>query len=274
MPARATFDAATIAAPEVTDFLRAHPGDARVLNVRQPNSGMSTGASDLWGFDPGVVRRYAEFMTWTQGASPDKATQYVTFRSIDPLYSMLRLRYAMLPDARGVRVAEAALPPMKHVQLIAKVQVAAGRDAVFSALRAPGFDPSTTVVLEAPPSITPVDSAAPGSARVIASSTDWLEIEADAPAACLLLITDTFTPCWRAVAQQDSAQQRYEIMPANYILRGIPLSAGHHHLRVEYAPRSFRAGLWTSAAAWLVFLASTLVVAARLRRREVPCVGP
>ncbi len=268
MHARATFDAATIAAPEVTEFLRAHPGDARVLNVLQPNSGLSTGASDLWGFDPGVVRRYAEFITWTQGASPDKATQYVTFRSLDPLYAMLRLRYAMLPDARGVKVVEAALPPMKHVQLIATVQVAAGRDAVFSALRAPGFDPRTTVVLESAPSVAPDSSATPGSARVIASSTDWLEIEADAPAACVLLITDTFTPSWRAIAQSDSAQQRYEIMPANYILRGIPLSAGHHHLRVEYAPRSFRAGLWTSAAAWLLLVASSVVVAARLRRRE------
>jgi hypothetical protein len=34
----------------------------------------------------------------------------------------------------------------------------------------------------------------------------------------------------------------------------VPLAAGHHQLRIEYTPVSFRVGLAVSAAAWLLWL--------------------
>ena len=50
-------------------------------------------------------------------------------------------------------------------------------------------------------------------------------------------------------------------MPADYTLRAIPLSAGHHAILMEYVPKGFRIGRWisiVSAAAYLVALALTL----------------
>jgi uncharacterized membrane protein YfhO len=53
-------------------------------------------------------------------------------------------------------------------------------------------------------------------------------------------------------------QSKYELLPANYILRAVPLAAGHHHLRVEYAPREFAIGTWISLVAGVLFLAAVV----------------
>ena len=67
---RATSDSATFVNSEEKQFLADHPGDYRIMNVANPNSAMIIGAQDMWGYDATVVRRYAEFMTWTQGGDP------------------------------------------------------------------------------------------------------------------------------------------------------------------------------------------------------------
>jgi hypothetical protein len=53
-------------------------------------------------------------------------------------------------------------------------------------------------------------------------------------------------------------QSKYELLPANYILRAVPLAAGHHYLRVEYAPREFAIGTWISLVAGVLFLAAVV----------------
>ena len=255
---RDTFDARTVAAPEIKDFIKNHPGDYRSLNLLNANSAMSMGAQDLWGADPGVVRRYGEFMAWTQGIAPDSATQYVNFQGIDPLYTMLRLRYVFVPGQKGLQLVESPAKPMERVQLVGRCRVIGQRDAIFHALRAPDFDPRKEVILETPPSVEPVASSVPGTARVTASSTDWLEVEADAVSPAILLITDAYTPAWRAVALPESSQPHYQLLPANYALRAVPLAAGHHHVRIEYAPQAFTLGKWVSIGAWVAFLGSVL----------------
>ena len=207
---------------------------------------------------PGVVRRYGEFMAWTQGVPPDQATQYVNFRGIDPLYAMLRLRYVFVPDQQGVRIIESPAAALERVQLVTRCRVISQRDAIFSALRAADFDPRKEVILETPPALEPVASSAPGSAHVTASSTDWLEVEADAATPAILLITDVYTPAWRAVPLPGSSQTQYQLQPANYTLRAVPLAAGHHRLRIEYAPQAFTLGKWVSLGAWLAFLGAAL----------------
>ena len=263
---RDTFDTRTVAEPVLREFVAKHPGDYRSLNLLSPNSAMSLGAQDLWGGDPSVVRRYAEFISWTQGIAPDSATQYVNFKGANPLYAMLRFRYAFVPDPNGVRVMESPVAPMEHVQLVSRCRVISQRDAIFNAMRTEGFDPRREVILETAPSIAPVATEAPGTARVVATSTDWLEVEADAASPAMLLVTDAYTPAWRAVALPGSVQQQYDLQPANYVLRAVPLAAGHHHLRIEYAPRAFTLGVWVSLGSWLAFLGAALVC---LRRQKL-----
>jgi uncharacterized membrane protein YfhO len=86
------------------------------------------------------------------------------------------------------------------------------------------------------------------------SSTDHLTIRAELPHAALLLITDSYSAGWRATPLPGSIQRSYQVLPANYVLRAIPLAAGSHRLRLEYAPLAFRAGVWVSLASLIVYL--------------------
>ena len=42
-------------------------------------------------------------------------------------------------------------------------------------------------------------------------------------------------------------------MPANFILRAVPLAAGRHRLRIEYSPKAFRVGKWVSIVSLIIY---------------------
>jgi uncharacterized membrane protein YfhO len=135
-------------------------------------------------------------------------------------------------------------------------------------MAAADFDPGRTVVLESEPEPRPVPNPQPGTVRVSNPSPDEILVEADLATPAVLLITDPYSRDWRAVALAGSVQSSYSVLPADYVLRGIPLAAGHHHLLVEYAPPSFRIGLAISGAALLAWIAAAAVLRSRARRTE------
>ena len=53
-----------------------------------------------------------------------------------------------------------------------------------------------------------------------------------------------------------SAQKKYSVLPADYTLMGVPLSAGTHDFRVEYSPAGFRYGRWISLTCLVGYLAA------------------
>ena len=181
---------------------------------------------------------------------------YVKFVRYDPLFAMLRLRYALGQHGNELEIGDAPEPPMSHLQLVSTYRVLPYRNAIFDALRSATFDPAREVILESEPEPRPSPFESAGTARIVAASTDALEIEADVEQPAILLITDAFTPSWRAVALSGSVQTNYKLLPANYILRAVPLLAGHHHLRLEYARDALAIGKWISILAALAFLAA------------------
>jgi hypothetical protein len=253
---RATFDSSTIVNPEEKRFLDEHADDYRIMNVANPNSAMLIGVQDMWGYEATVVRRYAEFMTWSQGGDPDQAMSYVKFVRYDPLFALLRLRYVFGQHGNELEIGDAPEAPLSHVFLVSNYRVLPDRNAIFDALRSATFDPTGEVILESEPEPKPSPAGSAGTARIVAASADALEIEADVEHPSILLITDAFTRSWRAVALAGSAQTNYQLLPANYILRAVPLMAGHHHLRVEYTRDAFVIGTWISILAGLAFLAA------------------
>jgi hypothetical protein len=253
---RATFDSATIVNPDEKRFLEEHAGDYRILNIANPNSAMLIGTQDMWGYEAIVVRRYAEFMTWSQGGDPDQAMSYVKFVRYDPLFAMLRLRYVLGQRGNELEIGDASEPAMSHLHLISNYRVLPDRNAIFDALRSTTFDPKREVILESEPEPKPSPAESAGTARIVAASTDALEIETDVEQPTILLVTDTFTPSWQAVPLSGSVQTNYRLLPANYILRAVPLLAGHHHLRIEYARDALTIGKWISILATLAYLAA------------------
>jgi hypothetical protein len=241
----------------LSGFVAAHPGDYRLLWLNPDDtsdSGYILGAPTIWGNDPFVLRRYAEFIAFTQGENPDEVTQYVTIRNLSPLYALIRCRFVLAPaSGHELRVYENSriLP---RVLLVPNCRVLPGRDSIFSAMGAAAFDPRRTVLLESEPDPRPVASADPGSARVVSSTADSMTVEADLKTPAILLVTDPYSSDWHASPLDGSSQPNYRILPADYCLQAVPLGSGHHLLRIEYAPVSFKIGIALSAAAWLAWL--------------------
>jgi hypothetical protein len=151
----------------------------------------------------------------------------------------------------GVLEDKNVMPRLRLIQDYAVIQ---DRDEIFHMMEDPSFDPRKKVILETYPDPEPVISEKEGAARVVDSSANYLTIEADLPDPAILLITDAYSNGWHARALPGSSQQEYVVMPANYILRAIPLSRGHHRILVKYQPLAFQIGTWISVGAVIIYM--------------------
>jgi hypothetical protein len=241
------FDPALTQPSTLKKFYTEHPGDYRILYLDNPNSVMSVGIQNILGHNPGVLRRYAEFIAFTQGDDPNEANEYLNISQINPLFRILRCRYVFLQKDNTINVLDSG-PPMPRLLLLEDWLLITKRNDIFMEMQKPTFDPHKTVILEKRPNPLPVESSTQGSVKIIDSSTDHLTIEAELPYPKILLITDNYSKGWRLKAQVGSIQKKYEILPANYILLALPLSQGYHRFRLEYLPLEFQIG---KAVSWI-----------------------
>jgi hypothetical protein len=219
--------------------------DMRILNLFNPNIALYSGLYDIWGNDPGVLQRYAEFIAFTQGENPSIATQILEFKKFPPLLSMLRCGYVL--KLKNKNLLSLRLPnPLPQALLLDKYKVLHSRDDIFAAMSEPSFNPREMVILEQEPNPRPVPSREKGTVRVMDFSTDYLTIEAEVVEPSILLLTETYSKGWRVRAPIDGDQKIYRVMPADWTLRAIPLERGHHKFRVEYSPASLKTGVWLS----------------------------
>ena len=58
------------------------------------------GYDDVWGYDPGLMKRWGQFVAVSQGIAPDSATQFMQLTKFGTMTSMLRLKYAFPLDPR------------------------------------------------------------------------------------------------------------------------------------------------------------------------------
>jgi uncharacterized membrane protein YfhO len=151
--------------------------------------------------------------------------------------------------------------------LVNQWKIVSPKEKVLSAISSPQFDPMTHTILESTPAFYPAKTSAKTKPQVtlLGSSSNWLDIKATTNKKCILLVTDTYAKDWKVFPYADSSQQKYDVMPADFIVRGIPLSPGTHHFRLQYAPDAFYRGRIISLAAlgfyllaWCALLVFTL----------------
>jgi hypothetical protein len=269
---RPTFDPApALHEADLLAQLVQRTGSEHRILTKNPYAGMSAGAFDVWGRDPMILRRYAEFIAFTQGKpEPDLA---VWLRRLPPLFGLVRLRYSVTIDDDVLQAEPTGFDELPRALLVPRWHVVDGREATLTTLAQPTFDERQVVLLETDPGL--VGDATPpepgqenGTVRVTDRSTDVLEIWADVPRPSILLVSDGYSDGWTATPLDDGDRRRYRVVPADYILRGIPLEPGRHHLRLEYRPRAFVVGAWVSAASLLVYAGLVAVCFARRRRSE------
>jgi len=254
-----SFDVNTSKDSDVETFLWERPGDYRLFNYANPNSAMSMGERDIWGYDSSVPLRYAEFMNFAQpGLNPDNERQYLDFERPKSLLGMIRCRYLFIPQ-HGKNVVIEIKDIMNRIQLISQWEIIDQRDDIFREIEKPTFDPRQTAILETSPGIESIADGNPGTCTIESSSTDYLTIKGRLERPALLLITDSYSKGWQAKPLAGSSQKQYQVMPADYTLMAIPLHAGEHHLRLEYKPKAFVVGKWISLSALIVYLLLIIV---------------
>jgi hypothetical protein len=272
--------------------------DDRVLSteVDTANLGMIHGYCDGYGYDPNVLTRYAQFLASIQenvdpgmvkliddgmnfappivvkifGSQADPKRPAFVF---SPRLGYLRCReiFTFLNDSSGRIPLSIPVPPLVHrLELITDWQVKSNRDAIFSEINRPGFDPTKSVLLESSPTPAPHAMRESGTTTIHQINSDAMEITADLPGPQILLITDSYAQDWRAFSLDANApQQNYQVMPADYAFRAIPLAGGHHHFILEYAPQSFFLGRRVTLAALSLWLVAVAMIRypKRLRQR-------
>jgi hypothetical protein len=255
-PLKTTFHLSEICSPQVEEFLAKEKGDYRVLNLLDLNAGMSNGSYDISGYDAMVLRRYAELIFYAAGKNPDDADMYLPFSKStinSQLYRMLRCRFIFFSAPEGVGVTPVE-QPLERFHLLTNYRVFTDRDAIFRAMADASFDPGKTVILESEPSCKLDGSPPDGRIRIIDESTDHLVIEADIVKPGILLVTDSYHPNWKIKALSGSSQSKYEVLPADYTLRAVPLNKGVHRFRMEYDSTIFNVGAWISAISLMAYI--------------------
>ncbi len=237
--ARSKFDLHPIVYPKSLINLRqSNPGPFRILySGDYPNSPMSAGLFSFGASNPQISRRYNEFLYFAQSLNLTDTLR---------LEAMLRCQFICREEEGRDDLRRSPFEPLPRLQLIGETRIVKGRDAIFATLENPSFDPRREVVLESAPDPEPEAAESDGTVAITDSGTDYLVVEGVVARAALLLITDAYSNGWRAYGLPGSARKKYEIMPANYVLRAIPLPAGKHRIRIEFSPLPYRIGKWIS----------------------------
>jgi hypothetical protein len=255
---QASFDYRDLAQPAHELLAKTSMDDTRVLIMDNKNSGEPLHVSDVDGDSSFVLRRYELFMSVAEGRDPDSLDELTNMDMSKPssMFNLLRLKYVYWKNDGTIATAKQA-HPLPHLLLLSSYSIETDPEAILTTLKSSSFDPEKNVILEGPPGVQTNSRSGPlGKVHLDSEDCNSMNITADVSRPSLLLISDIYSKFWRAVPLAGSSQSNYHLVPADYVLRAVPLNAGHHHLRVEFVPGGIEeSALVTvvSLGAWMVF---------------------
>lgn len=236
---------------------------------------------DAWGYDPGILQRYAELMRIGQNMPRESAKWGLGFRAEAPaIFRLARISTVFETRSGPQRVPavfKAQSRPLPRALVVANAIVMPGddgREAIFRILASPSFDPANTVLLESDPPIRPTGTWPAGTRPAVELEeidSDTRRIGVDLSTAGVLLVTESFSKHWEARPAKGAppaGQGEYRVMPGDAAFIAVPLAAGRHEILLEYRPRGWIIGRWVSLAALAVF--AGLIPWASRRRRRTP----
>ncbi|MBI3813755.1 MAG: YfhO family protein [Nitrospinae bacterium] len=248
----ATFDSREVYWDEdVVKFLKKDIQPFRVIAPSMDaNSGMASRIETLGGYEPMMLKRYSEFINFSQGYSQDKPDLYLSINSINRLTDLLNAKYLVLKS--GDKVNHPSFKPvfnngrfsifknlnaMPRSFIVHKYKVIGDRDSVFKEMMSPEFNPADSVILEEDIENIFVKSADISPSPIFMDySPNHIKIEAISNTPCLLILGDSYYPGWRAFIDGNETK----IYRANYVMRAVVLTKGRHTVEFIYTPLSFK----------------------------------
>ncbi len=119
---------------------------------------------------------------------------------------------------------------LQEVQLLGTVEAAASVDEALRRLMEPSFDPRRVALLPGafPPQIGP-----PGTAKLVSSSSERIEIAVDSASGGVLVVRRAFLPIWKARIDDQPAAP----VPAQISRLGVRVPPGSHRVIFEIDSR-------------------------------------
>jgi uncharacterized membrane protein YfhO len=130
----------------------------------------------------------------------------------------------------------------------------------LAALRADGFNPNATTVLEQSGRPRP----ATGSVRFVHDDAEDVELEATLDRPGVVVLSDTWSDGWGVTVDGHDATP----IRANYLYRAVGVPAGRHTIGWHYRPAAYTAGVAISALSALALLAAAVMFGRRARLRS------
>jgi len=256
-------------------LIRQGPSDWSLL-VNQ--RGMALGLEDVQGYNSIQLQRYWRFV---RAVSPVKLDYNAgVFPRPPPVaLDLLQMRWVVgspdLPPLGGLtRVAgdehwalyeRDGSPPRASV--LSAWQVVGGWSQALRDVVDPSFDPGDKVILEQDPGIGPSSSSGQGEGGTASYRSLGIQaasVVVDARAPSVVLIRIPFDQGWHASVDGHAAP----LLPADYLIQGVAVRAGHHVIRLSYDDPSIGYGLLGSGMALLGLLGGALVLWRRRPRPE------
>jgi hypothetical protein len=243
--------------PLVATVYKNDPGEYRVLMRDDYNAPLTERGFGVWGYDALFLDRYAQFFGHTVNHRKRVIDTSIPRVRYSPLHGIVRCKYVLDPEnpSKELRKKANSLP---RFLIVHDAQIVTDRDAAFAAMDDANFDPERTVLLEQNPTPAPEPDGGDEEIRVVGGDTDHTELEVSLSTPGILVVTDAYAKSWHVrTLDANPPQDRYDLVPANYAIRAVPLAAGDHRIVMEYAPPGYIYGRWISLAAALVYLVAT-----------------
>jgi len=259
---------------DVAQYISRYASEERSLNTFFPNANILFQSGNIWGYDGVFLRRTIEYITASQNMPLDFAITTPIPKLKSRMFELLRGRYALVPNPNGKGIAASPLSenPMPRFSVINRYFVAQDRDKILAALKDERFDYRKAVILEKNPGIPLSPQPIQYTVSTRLSSLNRYEIEVNVSAPGILLMTDAYATGWHASALPGSVQTNYDLQPADWMVRGIPLlKPGKHIIEIKYTPPGFIVGMSVSLA---TLAALAIFAAFTLRRRILAKLSP
>jgi hypothetical protein len=271
-------------APLVAGLRKAMGPEGRLLptpELFQPNAGAPYDLATATGYTIFLDDRYARFAKRALGVAPDAFATVVQADGSEPLFRHLGIRLVLTtaravgPDGHGhLAIGDAHLlggmgklqvlaldAPVPRAVVVHSAEVVADEARAYVRMEDPSFRIEQTVLLESTASFPVEVPVAPAQeeARVTSYEPNEVTLRVEAAASGVVVLSDVYEPGWTATVDGVEAA----MVPANRVMRAVPVAAGRHAVIMRYRPPGFVAGAWLS----LLGLAIVLALAGVDRRR-------
>jgi hypothetical protein len=196
------------------------------------------GIDHVCGYEPMMLRRYAEAMNAARGAGADVPMVILASVAPHPTVRMLSTRVWMISDDPASKLGpyrtQSFKDPLPRSWVVNNAVVIEDKEKRLKTIAYGPWDPERTVILESYPKFAPPEPTEKpaGTSRVLSRKPGFYEIEAECDARAFLVLSEAYYPGWSATIDGHGAD--VEVLPANHLIQAVWMPKGKHVVRFEY----------------------------------------